>query len=598
MLANEQVVNGRGWRSGAVVEQIELAQWFLRITDYAEELSDSLDKILHWPENLKKMQFNWIGKSGGLEIVFRIKDAETHISIFTTKPETIYGVTYVAISLDHPLALQEAKHDVVIAEFLKQQNLCDVSEETLATRPLAGIKTSLHVVHPLTGEILPVYLSNAVKSNYATGAIMAVPGHNSLDQSFAELFTLPSISVINSMNLLCNSKDYDGMQIEAARNAISEALITQKIGNPKTYYRLRDWGISRQRAWGAPIPMVICDICGYLPVNEQDLPVTSTLTPVNCPKCLKLASREQDTFDTFMESSWYYARYISACAADMMFTQDTNHWLPVDLYIGGIEHDNLHFLYARYFHKQMRDFGMLPFDEPFDRVLTQGMVLKDGTKMSKSKGNTVSPIDMLKSYGADALRMFISFAAPPDMLFEWSTTGILGPYRFLQKLWIFAQTLVDVKVDEYSTAQARHLLQDEIGTVTHALEQLKLNLLVSSSMKIFNLLQRVAHDVQVEGLKILLKIMHPVAPHITQYLWQYLKFGDNILHTDYPCITTYIRPESFNLIVQVNGKKKAIILASCTATVEELMTLVLARLPEQKYHKYIYLPYKLINLIT
>ncbi|HCA36332.1 MAG TPA: leucine--tRNA ligase, partial [Gammaproteobacteria bacterium] len=472
VLANEQVIDGRGWRSGALVEIRSIPQWFIRITAMAQELLDDLDKLDGWPEKVKTMQSNWIGRSEGVNLDFTVAgEADStlqRLSVYTTRPDTLMGVTYVAVAPQHPLALKAAEANAELATFITNQNQIKVAEAEMATIEKLGMDTGLKAIHPISGAHVPIYAANFVLMNYGSGAVMAVPGHDQRDWEFARKYGLEIKQVVEpeseqdhcdleqeafvTKGRLINSGEFDGLDFAAAFQAIAVYLEDRDLGERTVNFRLRDWGVSRQRYWGAPIPMINCKTCGSVPVPEKDLPVLlpedieidesgsplgklAEFYQVDCPRCGASAKRETDTFDTFMESSWYYARFTCRDQGDAMLDARADYWLPVDQYIGGIEHAILHLLYARFYHKLMRDEGLVNSDEPFAKLLTQGMVLKDGAKMSKSKGNTVDPMSLIERYGADTVRMFTMFASAPDQSLDWSDSGVEGSYRFLKRLW-------------------------------------------------------------------------------------------------------------------------------------------------------------------
>ncbi|MDX1698422.1 MAG: leucine--tRNA ligase, partial [Thiohalobacterales bacterium] len=468
VLANEQVIDGRGWRSGAPVERREIPQWFMKITDYAEELLADLEQLGGWPEQVVTMQRNWIGRSEGIEMQFGIEGRDEPLIIYTTRPDTLMGVTYVAVAPEHPLAAGAAANNPALQDFIDSCAHTRVAEADMATLEKQGVDTGLRALHPVTGEAVPVWAANFVLMEYGSGAVMAVPAHDQRDYEFAQQNGLAIRQVVfpasdeseadiqraayTDRGLLKDSGEFSGLTSAQAFDAIADWLEAQGRGSRQVNYRLRDWGISRQRYWGCPIPIINCEKCGAVPVAEADLPVTlpvdvtvdATGSPLKkmrgfidttCPECGGPAERETDTFDTFFESSWYFARYACADRADAMLDERADYWLPVDQYIGGIEHAVLHLLYARFFNKLMRDEGLLGPDEPFSRLLTQGMVLKDGSKMSKSKGNTVDPQGLIDRYGADTVRLSPLFAAPPELSVEWSDWGVVGASRFLKRLW-------------------------------------------------------------------------------------------------------------------------------------------------------------------
>ena len=463
VLANEQVIDGRGWRSGALVERREIPQWFLKITDYADELLNDIDRLDGWPEQVRTMQRNWIGRSEGIEMQFGIAGRDDVLPVYTTRPDTLMGVTCVAVAPQHPLAAEAAAGNTALAAFIAECRITGVSEAELATQEKKGIDTGLKAVHPVTGEQVPVWAANFVLMEYGSGAVMSVPAHDQRDYEFARANGIAIRQVIYPVNdqqvadleraafvekgILKNSGEFDGLTSAQAFAAIGDWLEQAGKGSRQVNYRLRDWGVSRQRYWGCPIPIINCADCGAVPVPEADLPVIlptdvtvdasgsplkkmAAFIETSCPQCGARAERETDTFDTFFESSWYYARYTCADQDTGMLDQRANYWMPVDQYVGGIEHAVLHLLYARFFNKLLRDEGLLTADEPFTHLLTQGMVLKDGSKMSKSKGNTVDPQGLIDQYGADTVRLFTMFAAPPEQSLEWSDSGVEVPRGF------------------------------------------------------------------------------------------------------------------------------------------------------------------------
>lgn len=602
VLANEQVVDGRGWRSGALVERKEISQWFLKITAYAEELLTSLDTLTGWPEEVRVMQRNWIGKSEGLELYFSVVGQAEKITVFTTRPDTIFGVTFLAIAPEHPLALKVAKTSEIIAKFLQKCHNIKTAEAEFATINKEGYDTGLIAINPLSGEKIPVWVANFVLMEYGAGAIMSVPAHDERDFEIAKQYGLPSKPVIKPLDnsawdsskkaftakgVLVNSGEFSELNFDQALVAISKQVTQNKSGTPKINYRLRDWGISRQRYWGTPIPMVNCPQCGLVPVPITELPVIlpeeiklkdpqsplknlASFIDTSCPKCHGKATRETDTFDTFVESSWYYLRYCCPNQNHSMVDQRADYWMPVDQYIGGIEHAVMHLLYARFMYKVLRDEGLGQNDEPFTNLLTQGMVLKDGAKMSKSKNNLVTPEELLTSYGADTIRLFTIFAAPPELSLEWSDSGIEGAYRFLKRLYNLAIASKDTIITYNHNLQEKPALTQEqqqsyreiqliLQQADSDMKRLHLNTVVSAAMKTLNLLQTLTSppnkNIFYDGFSILLRLLNPITPHLTSYLWQELEFKGDILDAPWPQADTNIpRSHELELIIQINGK--------------------------------------------
>ena len=528
VLANEQVVDGKGWRSGAKVERKEIPQYFMKITDYADELLEGLDDLNEWPEQVKTMQRNWIGKSSGCEINFELVKSNEVIKVFTTRPDTLMGVTYLAIAPEHKISYNLSKKQKKIKDFIDECQKIGISEAEISTAEKKGIFSGLYAKHPITKENIQIWIANYVLINYGEGAVMAVPAHDDRDFEFSQKYQLPIKQVIKSDDYdetkaytgtgkLINSNEFNGLSSEESIFAISKKLESLGKGVKKIQFRLRDWGISRQRYWGCPIPMIYCENCGDVPVKENDLPVTLPKnikmnesdigSPLNkmpdfylcvCPKCEKDAKRETDTMDTFFESSWYFARYACFNQENKMLDDRVNYWLPVDYYIGGIEHAILHLLYARFFNKVLSDINLIKSKEPFTKLLTQGMVLKDGAKMSKSQGNTVDPQELIDKYGADTARLFIMFAAPAEQSLEWSDQGIEGAHRFLKKLWNIVHTHIEKKNNKKedkkkdivkSIKKLNFKLHTTIQKVTDDLERRNsFNTVISSIMELLNFL--------------------------------------------------------------------------------------------------------------
>lgn len=664
ILANEQVIDGRGWRSNALVERREIPQWFFKITAYADELLNDLDKLPHWPEQVKTMQRNWIGRSEGVEVNFPIADYHEPLTIFTTRPDTLFGVTYIAIAPQHPLAKLAAQNDPALHQFLEECRNIKVAEAELATLKKRGMPTSFKALHPLTGQSIPIWVANFVVMEYGSGAVMSVPAHDQRDFEFAKEYQLPLKQVIKPTEeadwdfsqaaftqhgILVDSNEFTGFDSSKAITAIIDLLEVKKIGKRKINFRLRDWSVSRQRYWGTPIPMINCKTCGAVAVNEKDLPVklpenvnfTGVISPlksmpefyeVTCPQCGKPAERETDTFDTFFESSWYYARFACKKQNNAMLDGRVNYWAPVDQYVGGIEHAVMHLLYSRFIHKTMRDEGLLNSDEPFTRLLTQGMVLNQGIKMSKSKGNTVDPKPLIERFGADTVRLFIIFASPPEQSLEWSDSGVEGAYRFLKRLWSFAyehrdniikkncDTHSDGSVIDWEKAdpEQRDLLRkmyEILEQIRFDYERLQFNTVVSGCMKLFNLLIKIPASKQAEldaqshliheGLSMLLRLLAPVVPHMTHQLWQELHYPGLLLQAPWPKgNAAALKVDQIELVVQVNGKLRTRITVPSSAdakTIEAIVTSdskVQQSIADKAIKKVITVPGRLVNIVT
>jgi leucyl-tRNA synthetase len=653
VLANEQVIEGRGWRSGALVERREIPQWFLKITAYAEELLSQLDALEGWPEAVRTMQRHWIGRSEGVEVAFSIEGENEPLTVYTTRPDTLMGVSYMAMAAEHPSAVKAATSDPELSAFLEECHHSKVAEAAIETMEKKGLALGLKAIHPITGQKIPVWVANFVLMSYGTGAIMAVPAHDQRDYEFAHKYGLPITQVIapaedeeidlkqrafTDKGVLINSAQFTGMSSQQAFEAIADFLVSQGKGQRQVNYRLRDWGVSRQRYWGAPIPIIYCHDCGTVAVPESDLPVVlpETVTfegtvpslkklpefyQTRCPQCGGPAERETDTFDTFMESSWYYARFTCPDNTQAMLDARAHYWLAVDQYIGGIEHAILHLLYARFYHKLLRDAGLVNSDEPFIRLLTQGMVLKDGAKMSKSKGNIVDPQELIDRYGADTVRLFIMFAAPPDQALEWSDSGVEGAYRFLKRLWGFAaehgRAMATATVEPNwallpaQLQDIRREIHETLGQALFDFNRYQFNTVVSGAMKILNTLSRVTNEgtgladaVRREGFSILLRLLSPIVPHITHTLWQELSFTGAILNAPWPIPdkTALIR-NTLALIVQVNGKVRAEIQVPGGATKMAIEEAALAAANVQRFiegktvRKIIVVPGKLVNIV-
>ncbi len=648
VLANEQVIDGRGWRSGALVEKREIPQWFIRITAYAEELLADLDELDGWPERVIAMQRNWIGKSVGVRMDFELVDGDGRLTVFTTRPDTLMGVTYVAVAADHPLARRAAEDNPALAAFLDECRRGAVAEADLETAEKKGMALGIKVSHPVTGEAVPVWVANFVLMGYGTGAVMAVPAHDQRDWEFARKYGIPVKPVIRppdadevdvssgaytDKGVLFHSGPFDGLSSGQAFDVIADWLKEHGKGDREVNYRLRDWGVSRQRYWGAPIPIIYCDTCGEVPVPEEDLPVVlpeevefdGSGSPLKkmpefsicrCPECGQSATRETDTFDTFMESSWYYARYASYDNQLAMLEERADYWLPVDHYIGGIEHAILHLLYARFFHKLMRDLDLVHGDEPFARLLTQGMVNKNGGKMSKSKGNTVDPQALIERYGADTVRTYMMFTAPPEQSLEWSDDGVDGAHRFLKRLWHLGTRLYELEPEsepgEPGEAQraARREIHQALQQARHDFSRQQFNTVVSACMIIVNVLHKLGdtpadHAVLREGMSIVLRLLAPIAPHITHALWRELGFGHDILKGGWPEVDeSALKRDRIDYVVQVNGKVRGRVGVPADADQATIEQAALdndnARrfIGDARVRKVIVVPGKLVNIVA
>jgi leucyl-tRNA synthetase len=704
VLANEQVIDGRGWRSGALVEKREIPQWFLKITDYAQELLDGLDTLPGWPDAVKTMQRNWIGRSEGLEIHFAVENEAESLTVFTTRPDTLMGVTFVSIAGEHPLALKAAKGDPKLAAFLDELKHGGVSEAELETQEKRGMATGLFAIHPITGDKVPVWVANFVLMGYGTGAVMAVPGHDERDFEFAHKYNLPIKQVIavegadadydpqhwkdwysdktRADMRVVNSGELDGKSYREAFDFLADQLQASGNGLRRVNWRLRDWGVSRQRYWGCPIPVIYCPTCDAVPVPEDQLPVvlpedvafSGVQSPIKadpawrkttCPQCGGPAERETDTFDTFMESSWYYARYTSP-GANGQVDERANYWLPVDQYIGGIEHAILHLLYFRFYHKLMRDAGLVKSDEPATNLLCQGMVIAetfyrenaDGSKdwinpadvdiqrdekarvtgavlkadgkpvqiggtekMSKSKNNGVDPQTMVEKFGADTVRLFSMFAAPPEQSLEWSEAGVEGMARFLRRFWREVITHVGqpdhpevdpAALDAGQKALRRQLhetiqkVSDDFGR-RHAF-----NTAIAALMELLNAVGKFTDQsdqgraVRHEVLQTMVLLLNPVVPHVSHALWQALGHAQRVLDDQaWPQVdpNALVR-DSLTLAVQVNGKLRGTIEVPASASKEEAEALaranpnVAAFLEGQTVRKVIVVPGKIVNIVA
>jgi leucyl-tRNA synthetase len=665
VLANEQVEEGLCWRCDSEVQQKELSQWFLRITDYAEELLADLDKLTTgWPERVLTMQRNWIGKSIGAEISFSIKGMDEQIPVFTTRPDTLFGATFMSLAPEHPLVptlVAGTGNEAVVGEFVDRIAKMDRIVRTADDLEKEGVFTGRFCINPVTGREMPIYVANFVLMGYGTGAVMAVPAHDQRDFEFAAKYKLPVQVVISPKDatldpasmteafteagIMTNSGQFDGMESEPAKKAVIDLLAVQNLGKPTVNFRLRDWNISRQRYWGAPIPIIYCDACGIVPVPENQLPVELPLdvkvnpdgrsplpaceefVNVACPACGQAARRETDTMDTFVESSWYFARYTSARNEDAAFDpQDVAYWLPVDQYIGGIEHAILHLLYSRFFVKALRDEGYLTHDEPFQNLLTQGMVLLHGSKMSKSKGNVVDPDEMIAKYGADTVRLFCLFAAPPEKDLEWNDKGIEGSSRFLNRLWRLVDELEDVLspvgecVDVAASlsepeAELRRKEHDTIRRVERDMEnKFQFNTAIAAMMELVNTLYATKDDLRASAngprllssaISSLLIALSPIAPHICEEVWARMGYSRTLAVEPWPKHDPEaLKTNEVTVVLQVNGKLRSQISVPADADSEKIQTQAMndqnvARHIEGKtIVKIIVIPGKLVNVVV
>jgi leucyl-tRNA synthetase len=652
VLANEQVIDGRGWRSDALVERREIPQWFMKITAYADELLDELDRMPGWPESVKTMQRNWIGRSEGLELSFDVSGEAEPLTVYTTRPDTLFGVTYMAVAAEHPLAVKAAAGNAKIAAFLEDCKKTDAAEATLETMEKKGMSLGMTAIHPLTGAEVPLWAANFVLMSYGTGAIMAVPGHDARDWEFAKKHGLPIVQVVAPADgseididagpylehgVLLNSGEYDGMDFDAAFNAIADFFENAGRGKRTVNYRLRDWGVSRQRYWGAPIPIIYCDDCDAVPVPEDQLPVilpedvafTGHGSPlkdmpeflnVPCPQCGKPARRETDTFDTFVESSWYFARYACPDNDQVMLDERVAYWTPVDQYTGGIEHAILHLLYSRFLQRVLRDQGLTDVSEPFTNLLTQGMVLKDGAKMSKNKGNTVDPQELIGKYGADTVRLFMMFAAPPEQALEWSDDGVQGSFRFLKRFWHAVQKHAAAGVptktggDDFTPAQEALLrkthqtiakISDDIG------RRYTFNTAVAASMELLNAVNKIddasatGRRVVQESLEAVVLMLSPMVPHICHELWAVLGHDSALIDEPWPTPDAkLLHADIVNMVVQVNGKMRGMISLPADTDDAAILAAALADPNVQRHvgdsaiRKTIVVPNKLVSIVV
>ena len=651
VLANEQVIDGRGWRSGAVVERREIPQWFIRITAYAEELLEGLDTLDGWPEAVRTMQRNWIGKSRGVELAFGLNEPVAgldRIEVYTTRPDTLYGVTYISLAAEHPITLALADANDELAAFVADCKQTSVAEADMAQAEKLGMDTGLRAAHPLTGEAIPVWVANYVLMDYGSGAVMAVPAHDERDWEFARKYSLPMKTVVcdeegkpavttdnayTERGVLTGSAEFDGCDFDEAFEGIAARLEAAGMGQITTQFRLRDWGVSRQRYWGTPIPMLNLGDGQDIPIPADRLPsllpedvaMDGVTSPIKADPAWRQfefegqpCERETDTFDTFVQSSWYYARFTCPHYTDgMIDSAEANYWLPVDQYVGGIEHAILHLLYSRFFHKLMRDAGLVSSDEPFERLLTQGMVLKDGAKMSKSKGNTVDPQELIDRYGADTVRLFSMFAAPPEQSLEWSDSGVEGAHRFIKRLWRlihdFGQTAPADVPDNLSTEQKdlRRKVHETIAKVTDDYGRRQtFNTAVAAIMELCNELSRHGAETEAdrtvvnEGLRAVLRMLWPITPHLTESLWHTLT-EERFAESEWPEVDdSALSRDELEIVVQVNGKVRGKITVPASADKAAIEAMAKEQDNVQRYladatiKKVIVVPNKLVNIVA
>lgn len=663
VLANEQVIDGKCWRCDHEVVKKDLSQWFFKITDYADELLKDLDLLPGWPERVKTMQHNWIGRSEGLEFSFEIPALNDTVAVYTTRPDTAYGVTFMALAAEHPLIKKicenNPKADEINAFCERVRNQSEI-ERTSSESEKEGVFTGVYCINPFTGRKVEIWVTNYVLYDYGTGAVMGVPTGDQRDWMFADKYGIEKIVTIcpvgkelkleemtcayeEKEGMLVNSGEFTGMEMHKAMSAIMDKAEAEGFGKRRVNYRLRDWLISRQRYWGAPIPIIYCPHCGEVLVPEDQLPVrlpedvsftagaksplatSEEFVHCKCPKCGADATRETDTMDTFLCSSWYYLRYTDAHNDKMPFDKElNNYWGPVDQYIGGIEHAILHLLYSRFFVKVLRDAGLVDYDEPFSNLLTQGMVIKDGAKMSKSLGNVVSPEEILSKYGADTARLFILFAAPPERELEWSDQGVEGSFRFLNRIWRIVQafeTVLEQKVTEYDYSNLskadkdlRRVLHGSIKKVTNDIEtRFNFNTAISTMMELVNALYAYKEAVKepnaglvYEAISDLIKMMSPFVPHITEELWRGAIDANSSVHEQsWPeCDEEALKVDNVEIVLQVNGKVRGRLTVPAEATKEELEKIAMADANVQAHigdatvRKVICVPGRLVNIVA
>lgn len=661
VLANEQVVNGRCERCKEKVGKKELSQWFFKITDYAERLLKDIDTLDGWPERVKAMQKNWIGQSFGVEVSFKLENSDKCLNVYTTRPDTIFGVTYVVIAPEHPMVEELIKGEETESEcreFINKMQYLNEIERTSTETPKEGVFTGKYVINPLNGDKVPVYLANYVLADYGTGVVMAVPAHDQRDFMFSKKYNLPIKVVIDrqdeklvaedmtesfeEVGVLVNSKHFDGTKSDIAKEKIIDYIEEKGYGERKTNYRLRDWLISRQRYWGAPIPVVYCPDCGIVPVDEKDLPVRlpenvqftgegksplascEEFKNTTCPKCGKPATREVDTMDTFVCSSWYYLRYTDPHNSNAPFSKEmADYWAPIDQYIGGVEHAILHLLYSRFLMKVFYDMGYVSYQEPFKKLLTQGMVLKDGSKMSKSVGNVVSPEEIIEKFGADTARLFILFTAPPEKELEWNDKGVEGAYRFINRvfrlvdelMYVFKETAEEKAIENSDDKELKYMLNVTIKRVTEDVgERFNLNTAISAVMELVNYMYQYKDKLSKENrnnallreaIEKLILILAPYIPHTTEELWQAIGKEDSVHNNAWPKHDAkWTIKDEVEIVVQINGKIKEKLVVTLDMSKEEIEKLALENerikslIDGKNIVKVIVVPKKLVNIVV
>jgi len=652
VLANEQVVNGKCWRCEAFVEIRSLEQWFFKITDYVEELLEDLEKLKEWPERVRVMQENWIGKSQGTLVNFRLKDSDSLIPVFTTRPDTLYGATFMTFAPEHPSVsefIAGTEYEKKVKEFINRVVIEDRFTRTGENKEKEGMFIGRYAINPLNGDEIPIYVANFVLMEYGTGAIMAVPAHDQRDFEFAKKYHIPIKQVISleesstgedlkeayaGEGIMVNSARFDGLSSPEGREKITQYLTQKGWGRKTLQYRLRDWLISRQRYWGTPIPIIYCDRCKIVPVPEKDLPVrlperveftgrgnplakSSEFVNCKCPECGGAARRETDTMDTFVDSSWYFARYCSPHFKKLPFDEKkVKYWMPVDQYIGGIEHAIMHLLYARFFTKALRDIGLYNIDEPFTKLLCQGMVVRKGAKMSKSKGNVVSVDEITDRYGADTARLFILFASPPEKDLEWSDKGVQGCYRFLNRVWNLVREIGNkqkvkvIKTYDQEEKKLSRITHSAIKKVTEDIQNFHFNTAIAAIMElsngIYDYLRKKGNNSHLrESVEKLILLLSPFAPHICEELWEVLGRRRSVIKESWPGYDQeIIKKEDMLIVIEVNGKVRSKVEVSVNSGEEEIKKKaqgdgrVKKYIDNKKIKQIIYVPRRLVNIVV